>query len=97
MEIEGLLYRLCGLMVRVPGYRSRSPKFDSRLYQISREVVGLERGSLSVVSAIEELVARKYSSSGIESREYGRVDSLRSPRAFSFYLEKFICIYVIYL
>jgi hypothetical protein len=26
--------RLCGLVVRVPGYRSRGPGFDSRLYQI---------------------------------------------------------------
>jgi hypothetical protein len=26
--------RLCGLVVRVPGYRSRGPAFDSRRYQI---------------------------------------------------------------
>jgi hypothetical protein len=26
--------RLCGIVVRVPGYRSRSPGFDSGLYQI---------------------------------------------------------------
>jgi hypothetical protein len=26
--------RLCGLVVRVPGYRSRGPGFDSRWYQI---------------------------------------------------------------
>jgi hypothetical protein len=26
--------RLCGLVVRVPGYRSRGPVFDSRRYQI---------------------------------------------------------------
>jgi hypothetical protein len=26
--------RLCGLVVRVPGYRSRGPGFDSRSYQI---------------------------------------------------------------
>jgi hypothetical protein len=26
--------RLCGLVVRVPGYRSRGPGFDSRRYQI---------------------------------------------------------------
>jgi hypothetical protein len=27
--------RLCDLVVRVPGYRSRGPRFDSRRYQIS--------------------------------------------------------------
>jgi hypothetical protein len=26
--------RLCGLVIRAPGYRSRGPGFDSRCYQI---------------------------------------------------------------
>jgi hypothetical protein len=43
-------------VVRVPGYRSRSTEFDSRRYQIFREVVGLERGPLSLVRIIEELL-----------------------------------------
>jgi hypothetical protein len=43
----------CCLVVRVPGYRSRVPGFDFRRYQIFREVVGLEQGSLSLVSIIE--------------------------------------------
>jgi hypothetical protein len=47
--------RLCGLAVRVPGYRSGGIGFDSRRYQIFWQVVGLERGPLSLVSAIEEL------------------------------------------
>jgi hypothetical protein len=34
--------RLWGLGVRVLGYRSRSPGFDSRRYQIFRKVMGLE-------------------------------------------------------
>jgi hypothetical protein len=34
--------------------------------------VGLERGPLGLVSTIEELLERKSSGSGIESREYGR-------------------------
>jgi hypothetical protein len=34
--------------------------------------VGLERSPISLVSTIEELLGRKSSGSGIESREYGR-------------------------
>jgi hypothetical protein len=48
--------RLCGLVVRVPCYRSRGPGFDSLRYQIFWEVVGLERGPLSLVRIIEELL-----------------------------------------
>jgi hypothetical protein len=51
--------RLCGLVARVPGYRSRGPRFDSQRYQIFWEVVGLERGPLSLVRIIEELLERK--------------------------------------
>jgi hypothetical protein len=69
--------RVCGLVVRVSGYRSRGHGFDSRLYQIFREVVGLERGPLSLVSTIEELLGRNSSGSGLENREYGRGDPLR--------------------
>jgi hypothetical protein len=36
--------------------------------------VGLERGSLTLVSTIEELLGRKSSGSGLESLEYGRGD-----------------------
>jgi hypothetical protein len=39
--------------------------------------VGLERGSLSLVSTIEELLGRKISGSGLETREYSRGDPLR--------------------
>jgi hypothetical protein len=35
----------CGLVARLLGYRSNGPGFDSRRYQISCEVVGLERGA----------------------------------------------------
>jgi hypothetical protein len=37
--------------------------------------VSLERGPLSLVSTIEELLGRKRSGSGLESREYGSRDS----------------------
>jgi hypothetical protein len=39
--------------------------------------VGLERGPLSLVSAIVELLERKGSGSGLGSREYGRRDLSR--------------------
>ena len=48
--------RLCGLVVRVSGYRYRGLGFDSRRYQTSWVVVGLERGPLSLVRSIEELL-----------------------------------------
>jgi hypothetical protein len=53
----------CGLVVRVSGYRSRCPGFDSRRYQIFWEVVGLERGPPSLVRIIEELLERKVAAS----------------------------------
>jgi hypothetical protein len=49
-------------------------RFDSRRYQISWEVVGLERCPLSLVSTIEELLERNSSGSGLEKWEYGRGD-----------------------
>jgi hypothetical protein len=56
------LDRLCGLLVRVLGYR----------------LVGLERGPLNLVSTTEELLDRKKSSgSCLENREYGRGDPSR--------------------
>jgi hypothetical protein len=69
--------RLCSLVVRVPGYRSTGPGFDSRRYQIFWEVVGLERGPLSHVSTIEGLLGRNSSGFGLENREYGRGNPLR--------------------
>jgi hypothetical protein len=59
--------RLCGLVVRVLGYRFGGPGFDSQALQDfpttkkkkGKQVVGLERGSLSLVSTTEELLDRK--------------------------------------
>jgi hypothetical protein len=42
--------------------------------------VGLERGPLSLVSTIEELLERKNNSSGLEIREYGRRNPSCWPR-----------------
>jgi hypothetical protein len=50
--------RLCGIVVRVPGYRSRGLGFDSRSYRIFWEVVSLERGSLNLVRIIEEFLKK---------------------------------------
>jgi hypothetical protein len=41
--------------------------------------VDLERGPLSLASKTEELLERKGSGSGLESREYGRRDPSRRP------------------
>jgi hypothetical protein len=71
--------RLCGLVVRIPGYRSRDPGFDFWRNQIFWEVVGLEQGPLSLMCTIEELLRRNSSGSGLEKREYDRGDPLRWP------------------
>ena len=47
---------VCGLVVRVYGYRYRGLGFDSRRYQIFCVVVGLERVPLSLVKSIEYLL-----------------------------------------
>jgi hypothetical protein len=62
--------------------------FDSRRYQIFWEVVGLERGQLSLVNTTEELLGRKCSASGLESRECGRRDPSCWPRG-TLYPQKF--------
>ena len=51
-----MIDRLCGLVVRVSGYRYTGLGFDSRRYQIFWVVVGLERGPLSLVRSVEELL-----------------------------------------
>jgi hypothetical protein len=62
--------RLCGLVVRVLGYRSGGP--GSIPGTTRKKVVGLERGPLSIVSTTEELLARKSRGSGIENQDYSR-------------------------
>jgi hypothetical protein len=63
----------CGLVARVPGYRSGDPGFDSRHYKKKR-VLGLERGPLSLVSVTEELLGSNSSGSSLERRKYGSKD-----------------------
>jgi hypothetical protein len=50
--------RLCGLGVRVRGYRSGGPGSIPGTTR-KKKVVGLERGTLSLVSTTEELLVRK--------------------------------------
>jgi hypothetical protein len=52
--------RLCGLVVRVLGYRSGGP--GSIPGNTRKKSVGLERGPLSLVSTTEELLDRKVAS-----------------------------------
>jgi hypothetical protein len=61
--------------------------FDSQCYQIFWEVVGLQRGPLSLMSTIEELLERKSSGSSLESREYGRRDPSHWPHG-TLYMQK---------
>jgi hypothetical protein len=66
------------LLLRKPGSagnRTRTSGSD----QIFWELVGLERGQLSLVSTTEELLGRKISGSGLESREYCRTDPYADP------------------
>jgi hypothetical protein len=56
------LDRLCGLVVRVLGYRSGGPGSipgTTRFSEEKKTVVGLERGALSLVSTTEKLLDRK--------------------------------------
>jgi hypothetical protein len=50
-------HSLRGLVVRVLGYRSRGP--GSIPGTTKKKVVGLDRGSLSLMSTTEELLDRK--------------------------------------
>jgi hypothetical protein len=60
-----VIYRLCGLVDRVLGYRSGGPGSITGTTRFSEKkkrrktVVGLERGPLSLVSTTEELLDRK--------------------------------------
>jgi hypothetical protein len=69
IPVKQMLSRLCNLVIRVSGCRSRGPGFDSRRSQIFWEATALERGQLSLVRTTEELLGIKSSSSGLEYRD----------------------------
>jgi hypothetical protein len=65
LEVSVFGDHLCGLVVRVLGYRSGGPgsipgttRFSGKKKR-KKTVVGLERGPLSLVSTTEELFDRK--------------------------------------
>jgi hypothetical protein len=66
--------RLCGLVVRVPGYRSRGPRSIPALPDLLRSS-GSRTGSTQPLSTAEELLERKSRGSGLENRDYGRTGS----------------------
>jgi hypothetical protein len=63
-QCENYFDRLCGLVVRVLGYRFGGPRSIPGTTRFSgkkkgKQVVGLERGLLCLVSTTEELFDRK--------------------------------------
>jgi hypothetical protein len=71
--------RLCGLVVRVPGYRSRGSEFNYQRYQIFSVVVGLKRDELSLVRINEELCEIKIYKTEINGR--GEPRARHPPRS----------------
>jgi hypothetical protein len=73
VELEMMISenRLCGLVVRVLGYRSGDPGSIPGTTRKGK-VMGLERGPLSLLSTTEES-----SDSCLQNREYGRRDPSR--------------------
>jgi hypothetical protein len=62
--------RLCGLVVRLPGWRPKGPGFDSRRCQIFWVAVGLKRGPLSPCEDKWGDAWKKSSGSGLENWDY---------------------------
>jgi hypothetical protein len=58
LKVLSISDRLCGLVVRVLGYRSGGPGSIPGTTR-KKKVVGLERGPLNIVSTTEELLERK--------------------------------------
>jgi hypothetical protein len=72
--------RLCGLAVRVSGYRSRGLGFDSRRFQIFWEAARLARCPLSLMRTTKELLEGRVSAPVQKTEINDRGNLLRWPR-----------------
>jgi hypothetical protein len=70
---------LCGLVVWIPGYRSRGRGLDSRRYWILWGIAGLEWDPLSLRRITEELLEWKVAAQIYKTEINGREDPLCSP------------------
>jgi hypothetical protein len=82
LRFYNVIFPVTASVVQMSEFLATDPevRVHSRRYQIFWEVVGLQRGPLSLVSTIEDLLGRKSSGSGLEIREYGCRDPSRWPR-----------------
>jgi hypothetical protein len=68
-NIDILWDRLCDLVSRIPDYRSRGPRFDSRLYRIFLRSTGSGAGSIQHREDKWGATWKKRSGSGLENRD----------------------------
>jgi hypothetical protein len=66
---------LCGLVVRVPGYRTEMYSDSCEVRTEFIYIMQKKVDSLCGVSTTEELLGRKSIASGLENRDYGRRES----------------------
>jgi hypothetical protein len=72
-EVWSYIWTTCIFMVQclIMQLQSQRPGFDSRHYQKKKKnVVGLERGALSLVSTTEELLDRKIAAPVLKTEKY---------------------------